>query len=484
MEGRRLLAVLVVVVVQLGGGGVMGNLVFQVKNKFKAAGRERTLAALKEHDTRRHGRMLAMDFPIGGNGHPSSTGLYFTKLPLGTPPADYYVQVDTGSDLLWVNCVGCSKCPTKSDIGIELALFDPDKSKTSTVVKCDDDVCKLIFDKQYPGRCSPSVRCMYSVTYGDGSGTDGYFVRDHVQLTQVTGNLKTTTSNATIIFGCGARQSGDLGSEAALDGILGLGQANSSMLSQLAAAGMVKKEFAHCLDVIEGGGIFAIGDVVSPKVKTTPLVPDMPHYNVYLEAIAVGGEALDLPTSLFEVGDQRGTIIDSGTTLAYLPRMLYDLVVTKILDQQPGLKLHTIEEQFSCVEFSQNVDDAFPTVSFQFKGSVTLTVYPHEYLFRTRDDLWCIGWQDGGMESHDGREMILLGDLVLSNKLVIYDVENQTIGWTDYNCSSSITIRDEKSGADYTVGSHNINSGLNLTVGRIFTIFSLLVALLQSFSVC
>jgi len=38
----------------------------------------------------------------------------------------------------------------------------------------------------------------------------------------------------------------------------------------------VKKMFSHCLDTIKGGGIFAIGgDVVQPKVKTTPLVPGM-----------------------------------------------------------------------------------------------------------------------------------------------------------------------------------------------------------------
>ncbi len=61
-------------------------------------------------------------------------------------------------------------------------------------------------------------------------------------------------------------------SSEALDGILGFGQANSSMISQLAAAGKVKKMFAHCLDNVNGGGIFAIGEVVSPKVNTTPMV--------------------------------------------------------------------------------------------------------------------------------------------------------------------------------------------------------------------
>lgn len=78
-----------------------------------------------------------------------------------------------------------------------------------------------------------------------------------------------------MFFRCSAKQSGELGqSSAALDGILGFGQANSSLISQLAAAGKVKKSFAHCLDNVNGGGIFAIGEVASPRVRTTPMVPN------------------------------------------------------------------------------------------------------------------------------------------------------------------------------------------------------------------
>lgn len=75
---------------------------------------------------------------------------------------------------------------------------------------------------------------------------------------------------------CGATQSGDLGSsgEEVLDGILGFGKSNSSIISQLASSGKVKKMFAHCLDGKNGGGIFAIGRVVQPKVNMTPLVPN------------------------------------------------------------------------------------------------------------------------------------------------------------------------------------------------------------------
>lgn len=79
MGGLRLLALVLVtvaVVHQWVGGVVMGNFVFEVENKFKAGGeRERTLSALKQHDARRHGRMMAsIDLELGGNGHPSATG--------------------------------------------------------------------------------------------------------------------------------------------------------------------------------------------------------------------------------------------------------------------------------------------------------------------------------------------------------------------------------------------------------------------------
>ncbi|XP_044483370.1 aspartic proteinase 36-like [Mangifera indica] len=483
-RGPAAVVLAVVLLVACGGVGVSGNYVFNVESKFKLGGKERSLSALKKHDSLRHGRFLAsVDLPLGGNGHPSETGLYFTKIGLGTPSREFYVQVDTGSDLLWVNCVGCSRCPRKSDLGIKLTLFDPEKSKTFGEVDCDDNFCVEQYNGQLSG-CKPGVQCQYSVTYGDGSATTGAFVKDVVSLQQASGNFKTSSLNASIIFGCGARQTGDLGSssEAAVDGILGFGQANSSLFSQLAAAGKVRKEFAHCLDVVKGGGIFAIGDVVQPVVKTTPLVPNMPHYNVKLKAIEVGGDTLDVPSDVFDTGSQRGTIIDSGTTLAYLPAEVYQPMMDKIFAEQRGLKIHTVEDQFSCFEFSQSVDDAFPPVVFHFDGSLTLTAYPHDYFFQIRENIWCVGWQNGGLQSRDGTELILLGDLVLSGKLVIYDVANLTIGWTEYNCSSSIKVKDG-SGAVYSIGSHNISSALGLKVGKILTLLTTLFAMLHIFCV-
>ncbi|XP_050208297.1 aspartic proteinase 36-like [Mercurialis annua] len=458
-----------------------GNFVFNVKHKF--AGQELSLSALKRHDAHRHRRILAaVDINLGGNGHPAEAGLYFGKIGLGNPPKDYFVQVDTGSDILWVNCANCDKCPTKSDLGVKLTLYDPKSSSSATRIYCDDDFCAATYNGVLQG-CTKNFPCQYNVVYGDGSSTAGFFVKDNLQFDRVTGNLQTSKGNGSVIFGCGAKQSGELGtSSEALDGILGFGQANSSMISQLANAGKVKRMFAHCLDNKNGGGIFAIGEVVSPKVNTTPMVPNQPHYNVVMKEIEVGGNVLELPTDTFDTGDRRGTIIDSGTTLAYLPDVVYESMMSKIIAQQPGLKMHTVEEQFTCFQFTENVDEGFPVVKFYFEESLSLTVNPHEYLFQIRDDVWCFGWQNSGVQSKDGKDMTLLGDLVLSNKLVLYDLENQAIGWTEYNCSSSIKVRDDTSGSVYSVGAHNLSSASKLISGKITPILLLVFVLFYRFS--
>lgn len=55
-----------------------------------------------------------------------------------------------------------------------------------------------------------------------------------------------------------------------------------------------------------------------------------PHYNVNLQSIAVNGQTLNIDSSVFTTSSNRGTIIDSGTTLAYLAEEAYDPFVTAV----------------------------------------------------------------------------------------------------------------------------------------------------------
>ncbi|XP_051118251.1 aspartic proteinase 36 isoform X2 [Andrographis paniculata] len=454
------------------GIGEFGYEVIRVNYKFDGSGP--TLSALRAHDAVRHLSIFAgVDLPLGGTGRPDAVGLYYAKIGIGTPSKDYYVQVDTGSDITWVNCIQCRQCPKKGYHGIELTLYNPKDSLTANLVSCNQPFCKAIGGGL--SGCGANASCFYTEVYGDGSYSMGYFVEDVVQYDRVSGDLQTKSANGTVIFGCGAGQSGDLGSpDDALDGILGFGKSNSSMLSQLASSGKVKKMFAHCLDGDNGGGIFAIGHVVQPQVNTTPLVRDQPHYNVNMTAIQVGSDYLNLTTDVL-FGDKKGAIIDSGTTLAYLPEAIYVPLVKKILSTQPDLKLQTLHDQYTCFEFSERVDEGFPNITLHFENSLSLMVYPHDYLFHF-EDLMCIGWQNSGMGSQDKKNITVLGDLVLSNKLVLYDLEKQSIGWTEYNCSSSIQLKDEITGSVHLVGAHSLSRGC-ITTSRTAAFFSL-VALL------
>ncbi|KAH9621442.1 hypothetical protein KSS87_016141 [Heliosperma pusillum] len=487
--------------------------------KFRYAGTNRSLDYVKLHDTNRLQMLSNVDLPLGGTGRPDSSGLYYAKIGLGTPPKSYYMQVDTGSDITWVNCVECTECPKRGYHGIDLTLYDPKESLTSKKVSCNSPFCLEVNGGPFPV-CKANDSCSYAEFYGDGSSSTGYFVQDVVHYDQVSGDLQTTTANGSMSFGCSAGQYVDQGTpnpDGALDGIIGFGKSNSSMIAQLASTGQVRQMFAHCLDGENGGGIFAIGTIVQPKFsmvdvivrvavsmasssmicltevkyklckrffcpplrqgesgieselqsflfdskatkpigcpiteyyrkmywKMSPVghrqteVWGRPHYNINMTGVKVGNSSLVLPSDLYTVGGKRGAIIDIGTTLAYLPEIVYEPLVIQILSRQPDLKLLTVQDQYTCFKYTDSLDDGFPSVTFLFQNNLSMTVYPREYFFPV-DDLWCVGWQNSAMQSRDKMNLTLLGDLVLSNKLVVYDLENQEIGWTEYNWMLSL----------------------------------------------
>ncbi|KAJ9558887.1 hypothetical protein OSB04_013501 [Centaurea solstitialis] len=458
-----------------------GGAVFGVNSKFY--GKERSIGVLRAHDSLRHLQILSagIDVSIGGTGRLDAfgVGLYYAKIAIGTPPREYYVQVDTGCDIIWINCIECQECPKKGYHGLDLTLYDPELSFTGKPVTCDDEFCKELNGGTVTG-CKANASCLYTEFYADGSESTGSFFKDFIQYDSVSGDLETKLATGGVIFGCGANQTGNLASsEEAFDGILGFGKSNASVISQLASSGKVKKMFAHCLDSDNGGGIFAIGHVVQPKVNSTHLIQDEneQHYAVNVTGIKVGTEYLNLSTDSYGRREKRRAIIDSGTTLAYLPEVIYESLLKRIVEGQSGMRLTTLQHQYTCFELPGSGVDGLPAVTFYFENSLSLKVYPHDYLFAL-DDFLCFGWQNNGIDPISSKDTIILGDLVLSNKLVLYDLENQTIGWTEYNCSSSITLKDERTGLLHLVGAHSISSCCSMIISSPM-IFLLLIALLN-----
>ncbi|GLJ46827.1 hypothetical protein SUGI_0987900 [Cryptomeria japonica] len=463
----------------LGLDGVHGVGVLNLHHKFahKWNSSDR-IKDFREHDSRRHSRILSnVDIPIGGSANPNIAGLYYAQIGLGVPAKQYFVQVDTGSDILWVSCTPCAKCPKSSGLGVRLTIYNPDNS--GTVVTCGQPFCNLVNQVDNLDSCKQSDRCPYGVQYGDGSSTSGYFVKDTLQYNELVGNSQMRTENASVMFGCGSQQSGDLlQSDQALDGILGFGQANTSILSQLASAGKVRKVFAHCLDGDKGGGILAIGDVEN-DVPTTPLIPNQSHYNVNLKRIDIDAADLGIDPKVFETTDKQGTIIDSGTTLAYITEQAFKPLITAIMSAEPNLDYILQDGTYSFV-YDGSVNEAFPTITLYFEGNLSMAVKPNDYLLLSPGNYWTIGWQNSGNQGEENKYMTILGDLLLKNKLVIYDLESQTIGWRDYNCSSSIQMKGNNGASEY-VHATEISNGFLIRVGRfpVFLVSLLTIVLLQ-----
>lgn len=392
---------------------------------------------LQHHDTKRHARNLlgAAVFPVGGSADPEVAGLYFTELNIGTPPSPYYVQVDTGSDLLWLSCGFCMTCQTSTNLGVPLTYYDPYSSPTSQQVVCNEQYCALT-----PTDCISGGSCTFQLAYGDGTTVTCFLVQDVLEL-PIVANHSVQTDHATAAFGCATYVSGGQQNAPILDGILGLGQSNMSIIEQLAFQGKTPRIFAHCLEGDKrGGGILVIGDVMEPGLVYTPLMNDRLHYKVNLKSIEVNGQILNVDSSIGATGENQGTIIDSGTTLAYIPDPAYTLLLQKILNSGPSNLETKTRKGLTCFLHEGSLDDAFPTVTFTFENGAAMLVRPHDYILQLQistDSNFCIGFQ---RSMHSIADQAILGDLVLKNKLVVYDLEKQQIGWVDYNCSSNVTV--------------------------------------------
>ncbi|KAF5799561.1 putative nepenthesin [Helianthus annuus] len=433
------------------------------------------LGELRNRDGLRHRRILqqqdgnpdVVDFRVQGTYDPYRVGLYYTKVQLGSPPKDYYVQIDTGSDVLWVSCTPCNGCPTSSGLQIPMDFYDPSSSSTSSVISCSDQRCSQASRSSDSG-CN-NKQCSYNFQYGDGSGTSGYYVSDYMHLNTIGLDSATSNSSANVVFGCSTSQSGDLTkTDRAVEGIFGFGQNGLSIISQLSSQGIAPDSFSHCLvGSGSGGGILIIGQILDPDMVFTPLVQSQPHYNVNLQSISVNGQTLPIDPSTFAISDnQGGTIIDSGTTLAYLAEAAYTPFVDAITQSVSQSVQPLISKGNRCYLITSSVSSIFPTVSLNFAGGASMHLRPQDYLLQQNSvngaEVWCIGFQ-----TISNQGITILGDLVLKDKIIVYDLGGQRIGWADYDCSTSVNVSStSRGGRSEVVNAGQFNAGTSLQITR------------------
>ncbi|KAI3410276.1 Peptidase A1 domain-containing protein [Psidium guajava] len=258
---------------------------------------------------------------------------YFIDVYIGTPPRHLPLILDTGSDLIWIQCATCPDCFEQSG-----PYYDPKDSTSFREIRCHDPQCLLVSDPDPLQSCeSNSQACPFIYLYGDGSNTTGNFALETfaVNLTARAGDSEFARVED-VMFGCG-RWNGGISDEAS--GMLGLGRGPLSLVSQFQS--LNGQSFSYCLanrhrnPNASSRLVLGEADELSglPGWNFTSFLgaqesPDSTYYYVKIKSIMVGGEILDIPRETWEVSPDGhgGVIIDSGTSLSYFVGPAYEAI--------------------------------------------------------------------------------------------------------------------------------------------------------------
>ncbi|KAL9254287.1 Aspartyl protease APCB1-like protein [Drosera capensis] len=333
--------------------------------------------------------------PVRGNVYPE--GLYFTSLLVGNPPRPYFLDMDTGSDLTWIQCdapcTSCAKGPHQ--------LYKPSRSK---IVSPKDLLCTEIQRNLKTTYCDSCHQCDYQIEYADHSSSIGVLAKDKLTLLVSNGSL----AKLDTVFGCAYDQQGSLlNSLVKTDGILGLSKSKVSLPSQLASQGIINNVFGHCLSTYaSGGGYMFLGDELVPdeSMAWVPMLMTRLTNSYTAEIVSVSYKSRQMRIDGPD-GMHRWVLFDSGSSYTYFPQEAYsDLLV--------------LLEDVSVGGLTREASD--PTLPLCWRADFPKT------------GNICLGILDGS-EVLSG-SCIILGDISMRGHLIVYDNMKERIGWVKSDC--------------------------------------------------
>ncbi|XP_071713979.1 aspartic proteinase Asp1-like [Rutidosis leptorrhynchoides] len=309
------------------------------------------------------------------------------QVTVGTPPYPYYIQIDTRTDLTWIQCdAPCGRCYPSP-----LYPYTP----TQPPELCNDPLCASV----NPTNCKcPKDRCDYETVYANNQTTMGFLNKDYFSFSYDNGTL----TNALLAFGCRYSQQFEYpdepGTALYFDGFLGLGDGKVSLMNQLKEMGVTNKNVVgHCFNSSSiGRGYFYFGDELG-LLTWTPYTYTEKHYSVGTAEIFVGGKTIGV-TSL-------PIVFDSGSTYSYLNSQAYGSLISLLTDYLKGkwirinISDHTTPICWTaCSRFETSLDlrNYFHPIILIFGNSRLLfQLEPGAYLIITRSGNACLGILNG-----------------------------------------------------------------------------------------
>ncbi|KAL1214579.1 Aspartic proteinase Asp1 [Cardamine amara subsp. amara] len=374
-------------------------------------------------------------FPVSGNVYP--LGYYYVLLNIGNPPKLFDLDIDTGSDLTWVQCDAPCKGCTKP----RASQYKPNRN----ILPCSHLLCSGLDLTQERPCDDPQDQCDYEIGYSDQASSLGALVTDEFPLRLANGSTMTPH----LTFGCGYdQQSPGPHPPPPTAGILGLGRGKVSISTQLNSLGITKNVIVHCLSHNDKG-FLSIGDELVPSsgVTWTSLASNLPSKNY------MAGPA-ELLFNYKTTGVKGiNVIFDSGSSYTYFNDKAYKAILDLIRKDLNGKSLTDAKEDKSLpvcwkdkkpLKSLDEVKKNFKTITLRFgnqNNGQPFQVPPESYLIITEKGNVCLGILNGtevGLNDHN-----IIGDIFFQGVMVIYDNEKQRIGWISSDCGKLPNVNQE-----------------------------------------
>ncbi|GAB2276379.1 hypothetical protein Dimus_011107 [Dionaea muscipula] len=364
---------------------------------------------------------------------------YLVDIELGTPPQKVKLIVDTGSDLTWMNCTFMKNLTVNNDENEVVKPFNAEQSSSFKTITCESKMCSeqlstLFSLTDCPAPVDP---CTYQYSYyNDVLSIMGKFGKEKIYLPMTNGTQATLLN----VVGCTDTLLGTAVKGG--DGVLGMGF-NMQSFGYRAALKLGRGKFSYCLvDSLSSQNVTNYLIFGERSKEDTMIVGKMRHtelilgivadlYALFFKGISLGETMLDIPSEVWEVDEEAGTIIDTGSSLTFLYRPIYDAVTTALVKalsshlEQVTSDSQSLEYCFNSTGFHESM---VPRLVFHFDDGARFKPHVKGYVIDYKNDVKCIGF----LPTEDRQSMI--GNILQQNYLWEYDLFRGRLGFAPSTC--------------------------------------------------